>query len=135
MTSLARPPDFHAALDAFEALRATLLAWPHVRLTAYPFGGQAFTVCDVTFAHWHPSGVLGALCSPEQRGRLLAGDHVRPHHFFPTSNWVSLTLASRRDLPFALRVLAHACEEQRARQQAAPSTLHGSRIVSSPAPT
>jgi hypothetical protein len=125
-----RHPGLTAASGSFGALYAVVLGWPGVRITPYPFGGLALTVGEVTFAHWHPSGVLGALCSPQERARLIGKGRARPHHFYAESNWVSLTLGGPGDVKFALSVLRHAYGQQRA-----PARQPSHRLQEVPLPT
>ena len=107
-------PDFQAILRAYHALRSTVLSWPGVVSGPYLCGGEGLTFGSMTFAHWHPCGVLGALCDAGERERLIAKGLARKHYLFPQSNWVSFTLDTHEDLAFAQCVITHAYEGRRA---------------------
>lgn len=95
-----------ARLKAIEALEAAALRLPGVGLKVHRFGGTAFAVGGREIAHVHGNGLLDVHTGRDVARMLVAQGKARPHHVFGDSAWVSYRLASPKDLPGALEILA-----------------------------
>ena len=97
-------------LRALEALEARALALPGVTPRVHRFGGMEFCQAGRELGHVHGHGLLDVRLPRPEALALLAAGRVRPHHVLPRSGWVSFSLESEADVPFALELLQRAAK-------------------------
>ncbi|HUN87208.1 MAG TPA: luciferase family protein [Terriglobales bacterium] len=79
--------------------------WPGVSVAPHRFGGKEFLFADAEVGHIHPGGVLDIPFPRSVRNELLSQRLAEPHHWLPTSGWITFHIQSDDDLRQALWLL------------------------------
>jgi hypothetical protein len=99
-----RHPD---RLKAMEAIEASVLKLPGVRLTVHRFGGVGFSLGERELGHLHGNGLLDLHTGREVAKQLVAARRAGPHHVFGESAWISYWVRSEADVREATALLEH----------------------------
>lgn len=83
----------------------TLERWPGVALSNHRFGGTQFDHNGREVGHIHGNGVLDVRLDREARDAVVRAGEALPHHTFPDSGWVSLTVATDGDAERGIELL------------------------------
>jgi len=101
----AAPAGGFDAEQAAEALTAQVHTWDDVSLAPHRAEAVAFQIDDKEFGHIHPTGLLDVPLPQPVRDVLVEQGVVAPHRYVPGSGWVTVRIASDRDLDAALFTL------------------------------
>lgn len=96
-------------LAAMHHLEMAVLSWPGVGTKVHRFGGTEFTLNTAQgpreIGHLHGNGLLDIPFTKTIREEVVQAGRAQPHHVFPQSAWVSVSLRSQSDVPNAVGLL------------------------------
>ena len=107
-----------------EAVEQTLLSWPGVTTRIHRFGGVEFVLGRREIGHLHGNGLLDIPFTRALRDEAITSGLARPHHIFPGSAWVSLSLHTASDVPTALLLLRRNYDRWQAAVSESSDTPH-----------
>lgn len=79
--------------------------WTGVETKPHRYGGLEFRLGRRELGHIHGDRLLDIPFPKSVRDELVASGEAEPHHYLPTSGWVSVFLRKEEDVPRAIRLL------------------------------
>ena len=101
----AAPAGAFDAEQATQELTTQVHAWEEVSLAPHRAEAVAFQIDGKEFGHVHPSGLLDVPLPQPVRDVLVEQGVVAPHRYVPGTGWVTVRIASERDVDVALFTL------------------------------
>ena len=77
-------------------------AWPGVTAGPHRFGGTELRVGRRELGHLHGDRLADLPFPLLVRNDLVSAGWARPHHIYPDSGWVSVTMSTEADVPRVL---------------------------------
>jgi hypothetical protein len=100
---------------AQQAISLAVSAWEGVAQRPHRFGATAFHVGRIEVGHVHGDALVDIPFTRLVRDALVDAGEAEPHHFLPSSGWVSVVLRGPGDVDRAIRLLRRAYETAKAR--------------------
>jgi predicted DNA-binding protein (MmcQ/YjbR family) len=100
---------------AQQVITQAVSAWEGVAQSPHRFGATAFYVGRIEVGHVHGDALVDIPFTRSVRDALVDAGDAEPHHFLPSSGWVSVVLHGPDDVDRAIRLLRRAYETAKAR--------------------
>jgi len=92
-------------MDYINSVLTEISTWPQISIHPHRFGGKEFHFNRAEVGHIHPNGILDIPFPIPIHDALLADGRAEPHHWVPSSGWVTFRIRSVNDQTHALRLL------------------------------
>jgi hypothetical protein len=106
-------------MNALDAIRAAVLAWPGVTEEPHRFGGVEFRLGKRELGHLHGDYLADLPFPVRVREELVAQGRAMPHHILPQSGWVSYPIRDATAVPGAIDLFRLAYERATAKRREA----------------
>jgi hypothetical protein len=106
----------------YDSLKEWIMKHGKVTEASHRFGGTEFQVEGFEFMHSHGRSFLDIRLSKEDQEKALGEKLALPHRFAPQAGWVSVRLATVKDLENAKTLIQLAYENARKEMEGHVST-------------
>jgi hypothetical protein len=111
-------------LDHIDEIEAEVLKWKNTCVDFHKYGGLQFNYNTKEMGHIHSNGLVDILLSREIKKQLLTEGHIKNHHLFKNSGWISFYVHTPADTVYAIRLLKLAYDRQYQRHLLSPGSNH-----------
>ena len=97
-------------MKASEQIHNSAMSWPGVTANPHRFGGTEYRFGRREIGHVHGDYLIGIPFPKSVRNELISAGLAEPHHYLPTSGWISFRIKDLDDIERAIALLRRSYE-------------------------
>jgi hypothetical protein len=97
-------------VKASEQIHNSAMSWPGVTANLHRFGGTEYRFGRREIGHVHGDYLIDIPFPKSVRNELISAGLAEPHHYLPTSGWISFRIKDLDDIERAIALLRRSYE-------------------------